>query len=123
MPFLSGKPQNVIWKPNCRKNNAKPRTTSFLGAVLNSDPVGNAKYVINQVNPLNSNPLNGLAIIGNTFKGRDKYDQSKIVSLGATFLIVYTKFYCFISVSGVQQSCLYQCGKSDSVFGLPSKML
>lgn len=31
------------------------------------DPVGNAKFVIDQVNPLNSNPLNGLAVIGDTF--------------------------------------------------------
>ena len=28
---------------------------------------GNAKFVIDQVNPLNSNPLNGLAVIGDTF--------------------------------------------------------
>ena len=40
---------------------------SLIGTVLNADPVGNAKFVINQVNPLNSNPLNGLAVIGDTF--------------------------------------------------------
>ena len=63
--FLNGKPKRVVWKPECRQNAPDPGY-SFLGAVLNADPIGNAKFVINKVNPLTANPLNGLAVIGNS---------------------------------------------------------
>jgi hypothetical protein len=46
--FFSGKPHRVKWKPSCRDNSPDPGK-SFLGAFLNADPVGNAKYVFNQV--------------------------------------------------------------------------
>ena len=48
-PFYSGKPRNVIWKPKCRDNRPDPGN-SILGALLNADPVGNAKFVFDQVN-------------------------------------------------------------------------
>ena len=67
-PFYSGKPRRVVWKPECRENSPDPGN-SFLGAVLNADPIGNAKFVINKVNPLTANPLNGLAVIGNSVTG------------------------------------------------------
>ena len=66
--LILGKPHNVIWKPQCRDNAPDPGH-SFLGMVLNADPLGNAKYVIEQVNPLMANPLNGLAAISNTVSG------------------------------------------------------
>ena len=65
MPFLTGTPRRVKWQPSCRMNSPDPGN-SFLGAVLNSDPVGNTRYILNQVNPLTSNPLNGLEMVGNT---------------------------------------------------------
>ena len=64
-PFEDGQPKRVEWKPNCRENAPDPGH-SFLGMVLNADPIGNAKFVINQVNPLTANPLNGLGFIGNS---------------------------------------------------------
>ena len=66
--FLDGQPKRVVWKPECRENAPDPGY-SFLGAVLNADPIGNAKFVIEQVNPLTANPLNGLAAIGNSVTG------------------------------------------------------
>ena len=50
-PFINGKPKRVVWKPNCRENAPDPGK-SLLGAVLNADPIGNAKFVIDQVNTL-----------------------------------------------------------------------
>ena len=40
---------------------------TLLGTLLNADPVGNTKFVIDQVNPLATNPLNGLGVISDTF--------------------------------------------------------
>ena len=85
--FLSGVPQTVIWKPSCRDNAPDPGH-SFLGTVLNADPVGNAQYVIDQVNPLNSNPLNGLAAIGSTFSGiRTTVQQVNSMSIRASHIV------------------------------------
>lgn len=67
-PFFPGKPERVVWKPVCRDNAPDPGST-FLGTVLNADPVGNAQFVIDQVNPLKMNPLNGLANIEQAFTG------------------------------------------------------
>jgi hypothetical protein len=47
-PFVTGKATNVVWKPTCRENSKDPGN-SFLGTVLNADPIGNAKFVIDQV--------------------------------------------------------------------------
>ena len=47
-PFVTGKATNVEWKPTCR-DNSKDYGNSFLGTVLNADPIGNAKFVIDQV--------------------------------------------------------------------------
>lgn len=66
LPFFNGKPRNVIWKPNCR-NNVQESQATLLGTLLNADPVGNTKFVIDQVNPLATNPLNGLGVISDTF--------------------------------------------------------
>ena len=66
--FPTGVQKRVEWKPSCRENAPDPGTSIF-GAILNTDPVGNAQYVIDQVNPLKANPLNGLAAIENTFSG------------------------------------------------------
>ena len=51
-PFVNGKPKRVVWKPNCRENAPDPGK-SLLGVVLNADPIGNAKYVIDQVSNIN----------------------------------------------------------------------
>ena len=67
-PFPTGEIKHVVWKPSCRENAPDPGS-SLLSTVLNADPVGDAQFVIDQVNPLNSNPLNGLAAIENTFNG------------------------------------------------------
>ena len=48
-PFYSSEPQRVQWMPNCRDNERPDQGATFLGTVLNSDPVGNAKYVFDQV--------------------------------------------------------------------------
>ena len=66
--FPTGVQKQVVWKPSCRDNSPDPGH-SILGAVLNADPVGNAQFVFDQVNPLKANPLNGLAAIENTFSG------------------------------------------------------
>lgn len=57
--FYSGKPQNVIWKPKCRDNQRDPGN-SLLGALLNADPVGNAKFVFDQVSNKNKNQFSFL---------------------------------------------------------------
>ena len=46
--LVTGKATNVEWKPSCRENSKDPGN-SFLGTVLNADPIGNAKFVIDQV--------------------------------------------------------------------------
>lgn len=68
MPFLPKKPKRVIWRPTCRENAPDPGS-SFLGSLLNADPIGNAQQAIDFVNPLNMNPLNGLASITSVFSG------------------------------------------------------
>ena len=65
-PFYPGVPQRVIWRPTCRDNAPDPGSSLF-GALLNADPIGNAQFVFDSVNPLNMNPLNGLANIGSVF--------------------------------------------------------
>eukprot|EP00095_Tigriopus_kingsejongensis_P009684 maker-scaffold84_size396325-snap-gene-1.19 protein:Tk09684 transcript:maker-scaffold84_size396325-snap-gene-1.19-mRNA-1 annotation:"hypothetical protein DAPPUDRAFT_51580" len=67
-PFHPNKPKRVIWRPTCRENAPDPGS-SFLGSLLNVDPIGNAQFVFAQVNPLNMNPLNGLATIEQAFTG------------------------------------------------------
>ena len=67
-PFVSGIPQRVIWRPNCRKN-SKAFGPGFIGTVLNADPIGGTLAVLNFVNPLQGNPLNGLKAIENTYIG------------------------------------------------------
>ena len=37
--FAPGLPKRVIWKPTCRQNAPDPGAT-FLGTVLNADPLG-----------------------------------------------------------------------------------
>ena len=66
-PFVSGVPQRVIWRPNCRKN-GKDFGPGLIGTVLNVDPIGGTLAVLDFVNPLQGNPLNGLEAIENTFK-------------------------------------------------------
>ncbi len=48
-PFHPGRPRRVHFMPGCRDNKQKDPGATFLGAVLNSDPVGNAEYILNQV--------------------------------------------------------------------------
>lgn len=81
-PFASGQAQNVVWKPTCRDNAPDPGN-SLLGVVLNADPIGNAKFVINKVNPLvAANPLTGLAVIGNSVTGFTASVQHMTKSMG-----------------------------------------
>ena len=61
-------PQNVVWKPKCRENGPDPGAT-LLATVLNADPLGDAEFLLDQVNPLGMNPLNGLANIRDAFMG------------------------------------------------------
>ena len=51
-PFPTGVQKRVVWKPSCRQNQVKDPQSTLLGTVLNADPVGNAKYVLDQVSQL-----------------------------------------------------------------------
>lgn len=46
-PFPTGVQKRVDWKPSCPET--ADHGESFLGTILNADPLGNVKYVFDQV--------------------------------------------------------------------------
>ena len=48
-PFQSGVQKRVVWKAECPDNRFRDPRQTLIGTVLNADPLGNAKYVFDQV--------------------------------------------------------------------------